>query len=67
MICHYWYFKDFGYKYEPDVCNKYHDISTMVYDPDDFMILNLKGVDYRCFEFNMSKDDAIKLCEYNAC
>ena len=20
MICHYWYFKDIGYKYEPYVC-----------------------------------------------
>ena len=20
MICHYWYFKDIGYKYEPHVC-----------------------------------------------
>ena len=21
MICHYWYFKDIGYKCEPHVCN----------------------------------------------
>ena len=33
----------------------------MVYDLDDFMILNIKGVDYRCFVFNMSKNDTIKL------
>ena len=33
----------------------------MVYDPDDFMILNIKGVDYSCFMINMSKNDAIKL------
>ena len=25
------------------------------------MILNIKGVDYRCFAFNMSKNKAIKL------
>ena len=25
------------------------------------MILNIKGVDYRCFVFNMSKNIAIKL------
>ena len=31
----------------------------MVYDLDDFMILNVKGVDYRCFTCNMSKNDAI--------
>ena len=36
----------------------------MVYDlmmAYDFMILNMKGVDYRCYVFIMSKNDAIKL------
>ena len=33
----------------------------MVYDLDNFMILNIKGLDYRCFVFNMSKNTAIKL------
>ena len=46
-ICHYWYFKDIGYKYQPYVCNKCHDLSMVVYDLKDFMILNIKGVDYR--------------------
>ena len=23
MLCHYWYFKDVGFKFEPHVCNKY--------------------------------------------
>ena len=36
-------------------------LSIMVYDLDDFMILNIKGVDYRCFVFNMNKNDAIKI------
>ena len=25
-ICHYWYFKDIGSKYEPYLCNGYHDL-----------------------------------------
>ena len=33
----------------------------MVYDLDDFMILNIKVVDYRCLVFNMSKNTAVKL------
>ena len=33
----------------------------MAYDLNDFLILNIKGVDYRCFVSNMSKNDAIKL------
>ena len=61
MIYHYWCFKNSGYKHEPYVCNECHDLSVMVYDLNDFMILNIKGVDYRCYVFNMSKNDAIKL------
>ena len=44
MICHYWYFKDIGYKYEPHVWNGCHDLSIVVYNLNDFMILNIKGV-----------------------
>ena len=29
MLCHYCYFKDVGYKFEPHVCNKYHDVLRM--------------------------------------
>ena len=61
MICHYWYFKDIGYKYEPNVCNQCHDLSMAVYNLNDFMILNIKGIDYRCHVFNMSRSDAITL------
>ena len=61
MICHYWYFKDIGYKYEPHVCNKCHDLLMVVYDLKNFMILNIKSVDYRCYLFNMSRSDAINL------
>ena len=61
MICHYWYLKGIGYKYEPHVCNQCHYLSMMVYDLNDFMILNIKGIDYRCYVFNMSKSDAITL------
>ena len=32
----------------------------------DFMNLNIKGVDYRCFVFNMSKNAAIKLLNNSA-
>ena len=25
-ICHYWYFKNIGFKYEPYLCNGCHDL-----------------------------------------
>ena len=33
----------------------------MVYDLNDFMILNIKGIYYRCYVLNISKNDAITL------
>ena len=29
-ICHYWYFKEIGFKYEPYHCNRYHDLMQKV-------------------------------------
>ena len=33
----------------------------MVYDLDDFMILNKKGIDDRCFVWKMNQNTVIKL------
>ena len=34
-------------------------------DPKNFIILNIKCVDYRCCMFNMSKNDAINLLKHS--
>ena len=47
MICHYWYFKFIGYKYKPYVGNGCYDLSMMVYDLKESMILSIKGIDYK--------------------
>ena len=60
MLCHYWYFKDIGYKFLSCACNRRYDLSVMVYDLDGFMILNIKDIDYTCFVCNTSKKAAIK-------
>ena len=54
MISHYQYFKDIGYKFEPHVCNKCHDISMIAYELKNIAILNVKGVDYSCILWNMT-------------
>ena len=28
-ICHYWYFLDEGFKFQPNVCNRCHDLLIM--------------------------------------
>ena len=48
MLCHYWYFKDVGYKFQPYVCNVCHTVSMMAYELKNTAISNAKGVDYRC-------------------
>ena len=32
MFCHYWYCKDFSYKFHQHVCNGYHAVSMMAYE-----------------------------------
>ena len=43
MIFYYWCFKDIGYKFEPYVCNRCHDVSMMAYEFENIAILNVKG------------------------
>ena len=64
MAWHYWHFKDIGYKFQPQVCNKCHDISMMVYDLNDFMILNIKDADYRCILWNVTRNAINSLHNY---
>ena len=58
-LCHYWYFKDVGFKFEPHVCNKCHDVLMTAYDLKNIAILNVKGVDFRCILWGISKDEAV--------
>ena len=48
LLCHYWYFKDVGFKFEQHVCNKCHDILMTVYELKNIAILSVRGVDFRC-------------------
>ena len=59
MLCHYWYFKDVGYKFQPYLCNGCHAVSMMADELKNIAILNAKGFDYRCILRDISKNDAI--------
>ena len=59
IICHYWYFKSIGYKFEPHVCNGCHDILIVVCELKSIVILNFKDIDYRCVLWNKTKNEAI--------
>ena len=61
MLCHYWYFKDVGYKSELHFCDKCYDVLTTVYELKNIAILNVKGSDYRCILRIISKNEAVNI------
>ena len=58
-LCHYWCFKDVGFKFEPHVCNKCHDVLMTAYELKIIAILGVKGVNFRCVSWDISRDEAI--------
>ena len=59
-LCHYWFFKDIGFKFEEHVCNKCHDLLTIAYSLKDIAILNAKGATFRCILIGISKNEGLK-------
>ena len=58
MFGHYWYFKDVRFKFEPHACNKCHDILMIAYELKNIVILNVKGVGFRCILWGISRNEA---------
>ena len=54
-LCHYWFFKDVGFKFEEHVCNGCHDLLTMAYLFGNVAILSTKGTTFRCILWCISK------------
>ena len=45
-ICHYWYFLNYSFEFQPSVCNRCHDLLMISMDLSDIAILNIKFSDY---------------------
>ena len=59
-VCHYWFFKDIGFKFEEHVCNKCHDLLKIAYSLKSIVILNAKGATFRCILMGISKNEGLK-------
>ena len=57
--CHYWYFLNNSFQFQPNVCSRCHDLSMMSINLSDIAILNIKGSDYGCIISLISKNEAI--------
>ena len=62
-ICHYWYFLNYSFKFQPNVCNRCHDLLMMSVNLSDIAILNIKGSDYYCIISLISKNEARNLLQ----
>ena len=59
-LCHYWFFKDIGFKFEKHDCNKRHDLLTIAQSLKDIAILSAKGATFRCILMGISKNEGLK-------
>ena len=59
-LCHYWFFKDIGFKFEEHVSNKCHDVLTIAHSLKDITILSAKGNTYRCIFMGISNNEGLK-------
>ena len=60
MLCHYWFFKDVGFKFEEHVCSGCRDLLTMAYSLKDIAILSAKRANFKCLLMSTSKNEAFK-------
>ena len=62
-ICNYWYFLNKGFKFQPNICNRCHDLLMMSIKLTDIAILNINSADYRCIISGISKSEVMKLMQ----
>ena len=62
-ICHYWYFLNYSFKFQPNVCSRCHDLLMMSVNLSDIAILNIKGSHYCCIINGIGKNEAINLMQ----
>ena len=60
-ICHFWYFKDIGFKHELHLCNGCLDLMQKAMSFIIIAIVYVKGSAYRIHFWYISEDDAINI------
>ena len=60
-ICHYWYFKDIGFTYQPYLCNVCHVLMQKAMRFNNIAVVYIKGNSYRIHFWYKRKDDVINI------
>ena len=58
-VCHYYYFLNYSFKFQPNVCNRCHDLLMISVNLSNIGILNIKGSDYCSIISVISKNEVI--------
>ena len=60
-ICHYWYFLNKNFNYEPHLCNGSNDLMQKAMNFNDVAIVSIKGNNCRIHFWYMNEIDAISI------
>ena len=60
MLCHYWFFKDVGFKFEEHVCNRCGALLTKAHSLKNIGRLSAKGATFRYLLMGTSKNEVLK-------
>ena len=55
-LCHYWFFKDVGFKFEEHVCNRCHELLKIADSLRNIAILSAEEATFRCLLWGISRD-----------
>ena len=59
-VCHYLYFLNYSFRFQPNVCIRWHDL-LMSTNFSDIAILNIRCSEYCCIISSISKNEVINL------
>ena len=59
-LCSNWFFKDAGFKFEENVCNRCLDLLMMAHSWKNVAILSAKGTTFRCLLMGISTNKGLK-------
>ena len=65
-IYQYWYFLNYSFKFQPNVCNRCHDLLMMSVNLSNIAIaidINIKCSNYRCIISLISNNEAMSLMQ----
>ena len=62
-ICHYWHFLNYSFTFQPNVCNRCHDLLMISMNLRDIAIFNIKGSDSHCIISLINKNEALNIMQ----